>query len=323
MKVFWAILLLLVLATTALFVGTAYRQHAQAEAQTAKARADADAARARAENEALKVAEAIESQKLGVHPPDGAPKIVPKPVEDATPVTTPETVTDAQLREAFVSPITAPDAAVKALSHAPKPATVEPAPAAGTAAPAEAAKPKPAAPLIPPTLGPAKLGEYDVMGAAIIERTEDGALVFGDVTIKGEGTETSPYVVPWDALIRAEEQFDPSRNSLRIPEFVAILHDKWVQLDGYVSFPLMTNQPKELLAMLNMWDGCCIGVPPTPYDAVEVHLKKALTGDERFSVSGRVTGRFSVKPYVVKSWLVGMYVMEDADFAPSEDGEGT
>ena len=45
MKVFWAILLLLVLATTALFVGTAYRQHAQAEAQTAKARADADAAR--------------------------------------------------------------------------------------------------------------------------------------------------------------------------------------------------------------------------------------------------------------------------------------
>ena len=146
---------------------------------------------------------------------------------------------------------------------------------------------------------------------------------FGDITIKGEGTETSPYVVPWDALIRAEEQFDPSRNSLRIPEFVAILHDKWVRLDGYVSFPLMTNQPKELLAMLNMWDGCCIGVPPTPYDAVEVHLKKAITGDERFSVSGRVTGRFSVKPYVVKSWLVGMYVMEDADFAPSEDGEGT
>lgn len=323
MKVFWAIILLLVLATTALFVGTAYRQRAQAEAQAAKARADADAARAKAENEALKVAEAIESAKLGVHPPDGAPKIVPKATAEATPAATPETVTDAQMREAFVSPITSPEAPVKPLSHAPKPATIEPAPATAAAAPPAAAKPKPAAPLIPPTLSPAKIGEYDVMGAALIERTEDGDLVFGDITIKGEGTETSPYVVPWDALIRAEEEFDPSRNSLRIPEFVAILHDKWVRLDGYVSFPLMTNQPKELLAMLNMWDGCCIGVPPTPYDAVEVHLKKALTGDERFSVSGRVTGRFSVKPYVVKSWLVGMYVMEDADFAPSEDGEGT
>lgn len=323
MKVFWAIILLLVLATTAIFVGTAYRQRAQAEAQAAKARADADAARARAENEALKVAEAIESAKLGVHPPDGAPKIVPKATAEATPAATPETVTDAQMREAFVSPITSPEATVKPLSHAPKPATIEPAPATAAAAPPAAAKPKPAAPLIPPTLSPAKIGEYDVMGAALIERTEDGDLVFGDITIKGEGTETSPYVVPWDALIRAEEEFDPSRNSLRIPEFVAILHDKWVRLDGYVSFPLMTNQPKELLAMLNMWDGCCIGVPPTPYDAVEVHLKKALTGDERFSVSGRVTGRFSVKPYVVKNWLVGMYVMEDADFAPSEDGEGT
>ncbi|HEX2838263.1 MAG TPA: hypothetical protein VHN77_09080 [Phycisphaerales bacterium] len=323
MKVFWAIILLLVLATAALFVGTAYRQHAQAEAQAAKARADAEAARARAENEALKIAEAIESAKLGVHPPDGAPNVVPKAAADATPAATPGAVTDAQMREAFVSPISSPEATVKPLIHAPKPATIDPAPATTAAAPAAAAKPKPAAPLVAPTLSPAKIGEYDVMGAALIERTEDGALVFGDITIKGEGTEASPYVVPWDALIRAEEQFDPSRNSLRIPEFVAILHDKWVRLDGYVSFPLMTNQPKELLAMLNMWDGCCIGVPPTPYDAVEVHLKKAITGDERFSVSGRVTGRFSVKPYVVKSWLVGMYVMEDADFAPSEDDEGT
>ncbi len=319
MKVFWAIILLLVLATAALFVGTAYRQRAQAEEQAAKARADADAARERAENEAMKVSEAIESQRLGVHPPDGAPKVVP--TQPALPATKdgPESVAAVINPGGVPGTVAHPPSQTPGLTpgHTPKPATIEP------PKPAHTATTKSPPPLVPPTLSPAKIGEYDVMGAALIERTEDGALAFGDITIKGEGTETSPYVVPWDALIRAEEQFDPSRNSLRIPEFVAILHDKWVRLDGYVSFPLMTNQPKELLAMLNMWDGCCIGVPPTPYDAVEVHLKKSITGDERFSVSGRVTGRFSVKPYVVKSWLVGMYVMEDADFAPSEDGEGT
>ncbi len=160
------------------------------------------------------------------------------------------------------------------------------------------------------------------MGAAMVTRTEDG-VAFGDIVIKGEGTQASPYIVPWDALVSAEAVFDPTNNSLRIPEVVAILQDKYVRLDGYVSFPLMTTQPKELLAMLNMWDGCCIGVPPTPYDAVEVQLSKAITGDARYAVSGRVTGKFSVKPYVVKSWLVGLYVMEQAEFTPAQDEAGT
>ena len=35
----------------------------------------------------------------------------------------------------------------------------------------------------------------------------------------------------------------------------------------------IVGEVNEALVMLNQWDGCCIGVPPTPYDAVEVRLR--------------------------------------------------
>jgi hypothetical protein len=74
--------------------------------------------------------------------------------------------------------------------------------------------------------------------------------------------------------------------------------------------------------MLNTWDGCCIGVPPTPYDAVEVRLVGALKSDDRFAIAGSVVGKFSVKPYVVKNWLVGIYIIDDATFETVVDDEG-
>ena len=179
-------------------------------------------------------------------------------------------------------------------------------------------------PLIPPSLAPAKIDIYDVQGASMIERTDDGALIIDSkYTLKGSGTQVDPFVVPWDLLVSVQDDFDPGRSALRIPERVALLQDKWVRLEGYVSFPLMSNEPSELLAMLNMWDGCCIGVPPSPYDAVEVRLKRPVTGDDVYATGGSITGRFSVKPYVVKSWLVGMFMMDDAEFKVSEDGAGT
>ena len=68
--------------------------------------------------------------------------------------------------------------------------------------------------------------------------------------------------------------------------------------------------------MLNQWDGCCIGVPPTPYDAIEATLDKVAVGDARFAVTGAVTGKFGVKPYIVGDWLVGLYTMENGTFNP-------
>ena len=44
------------------------------------------------------------------------------------------------------------------------------------------------------------------------------------------------------------------------------LTSEHVEITGYVAFPMLMDEADELLVMLNQWDGCCIGVPPTPYD---------------------------------------------------------
>jgi hypothetical protein len=76
----------------------------------------------------------------------------------------------------------------------------------------------------------------------------------------------------------------------------------------------MVSETKELLVMLNQWDGCCIGVPPTPYDAIEVKLTEpAKRGGKHATFNyGTVEGRLKVEPYLVENWLVGLYLLEDA-----------
>jgi hypothetical protein len=99
-----------------------------------------------------------------------------------------------------------------------------------------------------------------------------------------------------------------------------MLDGKFVRLSGYVSFPLYIDQPKELLSMLNQWDGCCIGVPPSPYDAVEVKLGAAISKDDRLATFGIVEGKFTIKPYLVGDWLVGLYLMDDATLKTKQFG---
>lgn len=129
--------------------------------------------------------------------------------------------------------------------------------------------------------------------------------------VQGEGTEQSPYLVSWEHLLSASEVYDPRRGMKKLPDRVMFLDGAIVRLSGYIAFPLYVPEPKELLSMLNQWDGCCIGVPPTPYDAVEVRLKAAVPAEQRSATFGDVTGRFSVKPFLTGDWLVGLYVMED------------
>lgn len=161
---------------------------------------------------------------------------------------------------------------------------------------------------------PARIAGFEVTPAKIETREQGGVLVDTRFVIKGSGTASDPFVVPWEMLTSAEEGFAPQAGRKQIPQRVAMLDGKYVAIKGYVAFPLAMDEPRELLAMLNQWDGCCIGVPPTPYDAIEVQLKAGAKGDDRFAISGEVAGRFSVKPYVVGDWLVGMYVMENAEF---------
>jgi len=163
-------------------------------------------------------------------------------------------------------------------------------------------------------------GGFEVIPAKIETKDDGSILVDGKYVIKGDGTAEKPYVVPWDVLTSVEESFDPQSGKKRLPERVTLLDGKVVKLSGYVAFPLMMKEAKECLSMLNQWDGCCIGVPPTPYDAVEVALTRTIKGEERFTTSGSVVGTLKVKPYLQGDWLIGLYVMEGADLKSRDFG---
>jgi hypothetical protein len=136
----------------------------------------------------------------------------------------------------------------------------------------------------------------------------------GKYEIRGLGTPESPYRVSWECLASASESYMPRLHENEIPQRIAMLHGKVLEIDGYQAFPLMVSETKELIVMLNQWDGCCIGVPPTPYDAVEVKLlEPAKRGGRHAAFNfGGVRGTFRVDPYLVENWLVGLYILEGA-----------
>jgi hypothetical protein len=167
---------------------------------------------------------------------------------------------------------------------------------------------------------PAKFQGFEIVPAKIEKKDDGSMLVDGKYLIKGEGTAEKPYVVPWDVLTSVEETFDPQSEKKKLPERVTMLDGKVVKFSGYIAFPLAVKEAKECLSMLNQWDGCCIGVPPTPYDAVEVSLTRTIKGEERFTTAGSVIGTFKVKPYLQGDWLIGLYVMEGADLKSRDYG---
>jgi len=147
-----------------------------------------------------------------------------------------------------------------------------------------------------------------------IVRLEDGTIrADRRFTIRGSGAARDPYRVTWELIMSASETFQPRLGEFEIPQRVAMLHGKHVRIEGFAAFPSASFDPREMLMMLNQWDGCCIGVPPTPFDAIEVQLK-AAPAQRRPAVSyyGTVTGLFSVEPFLIDSWLVGMYLMDEA-----------
>lgn len=183
-------------------------------------------------------------------------------------------------------------------------------------------------PTVPPPTKPGvpQLDTFDIIPS---ERTVDvaGNTVYdGTFTLKGAGTADQPYEITWEYLTSIERTYDPTLGRRQVPERIAMLHGKYVRISGYIAFPILDNRSDELLAMLNQWDGCCIGVPPTPYDAIEVRLNTPVTGEERYTTYGTVTGKLGVEPYVVTSmderakFLLGVYVLNGAKLTGAEAG---
>ena len=158
-----------------------------------------------------------------------------------------------------------------------------------------------------------KLGTAVIVPGNILKQADGSILADNKYLITGAGTVENPYRVTWECLTSASQTYIPRLQQNNIPQRVAMLHDKWIRIEGYMAFPLMLQESSEILAMLNQWDGCCIGVPPTPYDAIEVKLSVPVKPGRRHTYNfGTVTGKFKVDPYLVENWLVGLYQLESA-----------
>ena len=160
-------------------------------------------------------------------------------------------------------------------------------------------------------------GEKSLPSKAV--RKADGSLLVDDrFVVKGSGTAVDPYIVPWDMIVSTQETYKPRLGMTKIPQRVAMLDGKYIKIVGFIAFPITAASPKEALIMLNQWDGCCIGTPPSPYDAIEVKLATPATGGQKTMASGTITGIFKVDPYEDGGWLLGLYLMEDATLTAGE-----
>lgn len=150
--------------------------------------------------------------------------------------------------------------------------------------------------------------------ASRLSKLPNGSIVAdGKWTITGEGTERNPYVVPWELLVSAMDTYQPRAQLRDIPQRIAFLDGKRVRVEGYIIFPLVVQQAQQCLLTFNQWDGCCIGIPPSAYDAIEVNLSSSIPINRKHGLLfGGVEGILHVAPLLSEGWLYGLYAMDDA-----------
>lgn len=317
MRIFWTIIALLVLATVAMLYARGRPGPAAAPAPAPSPVQTAETSRPAPPVERPAPAQPVVERQPAPPAPEPAPAPMPRipqvaqtpaPVEDPNPApaielpVVPErdvAASTEHFQPGFIGP-PPPGAAEVAIDDVKVPAIAPGQTANGTvSAPAAAAADSAAA--VAAVQGPARL-----------ERQPDGTvLVDGRFVMRGDGSQSNPYEVTWEHLMSVQETYKPRMGLKVIPDRVQMLHNKWVKISGYVAFPVMAEGLDEMLMMLNQWDGCCIGVPPTPFDAIEVKLDKPAEGETRLLIMGTVTGKLQVDPYLVKDWLVSLYLMDD------------
>jgi hypothetical protein len=174
-----------------------------------------------------------------------------------------------------------------------------------------AAKVEPAAPT-PTTKQPEAASQP--IAQARIDRQPDGTLLLdGRFTLTGSGSEQDPFVIGWPLLFSANETIDAKADRLAVPPRIDFLNGQWVQISGFLAPPLWGVQTRELLVMKNRWDGCCIGLPPTPFDCIEAELATPVQLGAQHTISfGVIRGRLVVSPFKAGGFLIGLYRLESA-----------
>lgn len=149
----------------------------------------------------------------------------------------------------------------------------------------------------------------------LVERIDERSIRLDDrFILRGNGTERDPFTISWELLASARDTIDAEQGAITPPPHIELLDGAWVRIDGYYSSPLVVEMVEEVLVTLNRWDGCCIGLPPTPFDCIETNLKAPINMKSKHLVRfGTITGRMKIQPFAIGTWLMGLYSLEEAD----------
>ena len=170
----------------------------------------------------------------------------------------------------------------------------------------------PAPPIVTTTTTTAP--KVTVGAKAVVERIDHQTVrIDGKYLVRGSGSESDPYQITWELLTSAARTVDASKSIYEVPGRIADLRGAWVQISGYWAPPLQVFQTKEAMFMLNKWDGCCIGLPPTPFDSIEATFTKpfAVQGQHLYRY-GTIKGRLEIEPFAAGMFLLGFYRLHDA-----------
>jgi hypothetical protein len=193
----------------------------------------------------------------------------------------------------------------------PQPPATDPVPLVGPVA-TVAAVAAPAPPIVTTTTTTAP--KVTVGAKAVVERIDHQTVrIDGKYMVRGSGSESDPYQITWELLTSAARTVDASKSIYEVPGRIADLRGAWVQISGYWAPPLQVFQTNEAMFMLNKWDGCCIGLPPTPFDSIEATFTKpfAVQGQHLYRY-GTIKGRLEIEPFAAGMFLLGFYRLHDA-----------
>ncbi|MSR40875.1 MAG: hypothetical protein EXS10_03115 [Phycisphaerales bacterium] len=133
----------------------------------------------------------------------------------------------------------------------------------------------------------------------------------GKYRVTGNGTEADPYRVSWELLMSASQTVDASKGALQPPKWIELLDGMWIEISAYYSTVVRAESVDELLLTFNRWDGCCIGLPPTPFDSIEAKLSQPMrmTG-LHLTRYGTFRGKLAVSPFATAGFLLGFYRLD-------------
>lgn len=147
----------------------------------------------------------------------------------------------------------------------------------------------------------------------VVRRIDDRTLELdGRFRVVGNGRADDPYRITWELLTSSNSYVDAAVKALTPPPWVRALDGTYIEISGYYSTAVRVSAAKNLLLTLNRWDGCCIGLPPTPFDAIDMDMREPvmMQGLHLFRFA-TFRGRLVVSPFETGGFLLGLYGLED------------